>query len=258
MFVACLALLFCQQISKSETVLWSYKPGQEFFVEETQRHLLQVRKPQVVSTYLDFTYLWRYFVLSEKNHQVRIQATLEKIRINNPNEAGARAVEELKQQAGSRSTWLLSRTGDGWKAEQLPGEQTRHAVPYFLTAGIADLKEAQEGWKQRWKIPVTDWGQADLEVTVQIKQRINDRLLTSIRAKMEWPADNKTTVSIHFQPSGSSIAGLGEFDFSKGRWNYFEFRLDGYWTVTRPEATTEMKQATYCGYKLSERRPTFP
>lgn len=258
MFVVCLAFMLCQQIPRSETVLWSYKPGQEFFVEETQRHLLQVRKPQVVSTYLDFTYLWRYYIQSEKDQQFTIQATLEKVRVNNPNEAGARATEQLRQHAGTRSTWLLARSADGWKAEPLPGEQTRHSVPYFLTAGIADLKEAQEGWKQRWKIPVYELGQADLEVSVQIKQRSNDRLLTNIRAKMDWPADNTSTVSVHFVPSGSSIAGLGEFDFSKGRWNYFEYRLDGYWIVTRADRTTEMKQATYCGYRLSERRPTFP
>ena len=258
MYCVVLWLLLAQTPAEPESVLWSFKAGQEFFVEETQRQLLQVNSPTVVTSYLDYAYLWRYFIVSQNNNQVKVQATLEKVRVNNPNELGARAGEALKKHAGSKSTWLLTKNDTGWVAEPMPGEPHPHAVPYFLTLGTTHLTDQQDNWTQLWKVPIADWGNANLHMSIAIKQRINDRLVTTVRTKMDWPADNTAVTKVSYQPNSSAISGLGEFDFTKGRWSYFEFRVDGAWQVTRQEKVITMKQNNYCSYRLSERQPTFP
>ena len=70
----------------------------------------------------------------------------------------------------------------------MPGERGRHAVPYFLTLGTPRLTDQQDSWNQLWKVPIADWGDANLDMTITIKQRVNDRLLTTVRTKMDWPA----------------------------------------------------------------------
>src|SRR5450432_588256 len=166
MYCAVLWLLLAQTPAKSESVLWAFKAGQEFFVEETQRHLFQVNSPTVVTSYLDYSYLWRYFIVSQDNNQVKVQATLEKVRVNNPNELGARAGEAIKKHAGSKSTWLLTKNEMGWVAEPVPGEPHPHAVPYFLTLGTAHLTDQQDNWTQLWKVPIADWGNANLHMSI--------------------------------------------------------------------------------------------
>jgi hypothetical protein len=140
----------------------------------------------------------------------------------------------------------------------MPGETRSHAVPYFLTLGTAQLADQQDNWTQLWKVPIADWGDANLHMNIAIKQRVNDRLITTVRTKMDWPADNTALTKVSYQPNSSAIAGLGEFDFTKGRWNYFEFRVEGTWQVTRQDQVISMKQNSYCAYRLSERKPTFP
>ncbi|HQR06422.1 MAG TPA: hypothetical protein PLN21_06345 [Gemmatales bacterium] len=250
--------LLLQPPANQESVLWSFKVGQEFFVEETQRHLFQAKNTALVTSYFDYTYLWRYFIVSEKNGQFTLQATLEKVRVNNPNEAGAKAIEALKQHEGSKSSWLLVRNETGWTAEPVPGERGRHAVPYFLTVGTPRLTDQQDSWNQLWKVPIADWGDANMDMTITIKQRVNDRLLTTVRTKMEWPVGKTSTSLLEFQPNGSTLAGLGEFDFTRSRWVFFEFRIEGIWQVTRQGVSGSLKQNSYCAYRLFERRPAFP
>ncbi|MFT3882248.1 MAG: hypothetical protein QM703_21680 [Gemmatales bacterium] len=138
------------------------------------------------------------------------------------------------------------------------GESGKHAVPYFLTLGTAKLTDQQDYWKQLWKIPVAEGMTAQLDMTITIKQRVNDKLLCTVKTKMAWPDTNATGMKVVFEPNASTLAGLGEFDFTKNRWNYFEYRIEGVWHAARNGATTLMKQNSYCGYRLSERRPTFP
>lgn len=258
MYCVTLLMLLLQPPANHESVLWVFKVGQEFYVEETQRHLFQVKNPAPVTSYFDYTCLWRYFIVSESNGQFKLLATLEKVRINNPNEAGARACEALKQHEGAKSLWLLVKKETGWTAEPIPGEPGRHAVPYFLTLGTPRLTDQQDSWNQFWKVPVADWGDANLDMTITIKQRVNDRLMTTVRTRMDWPAGKTSSALLSFQPNASSLAGLGEFDFTRSRWVFFEYRIEGAWQATRQGVTTNMKQNSYCAYRLFERRPTFP
>lgn len=258
MLFVTLLILLIQPPANQGSVLWSFKVGQEFFVEETQRQLFQVKSPTAVTSYFDYSCLWRYFIVSEKDGQFKLLTTLEKVRINNPNEAGAKAAEVLKQQEGSKSSWLLINKESGWTVEPLADEKVRHAVPYFLTLGTPSLTDQQDSWNQLWKVPVADWGHANLDMTITIKQRINDRLVTSVRTRMDWPPGKSSSALLSFLPNPSALAGLGEFDFTRNRWVFFEFRVDGIWQATRQGVSTTMKQCSYCSYRLYERRPAFP
>lgn len=258
MFPIYLLILLLQPPAQHESVLWSFKVGQEFYVEETHRHLFQVKSPVLVTSYFDYTYLWRYFIVSEKDGQFKLQATLEKVRVNNPNEAGGKACEVLKQHEGSKSSWLLVKNETGWTAEPVQGERAQHAVPYFLTLGTPRLTDQQDSWNQQWEVPIADWGNAIMTMIISIKQRVNDRLITTVRTKMDWPGAKTSSSLISFQPSTSTLAGLGEFDFTRSRWISYEFRIEGVWQASRLGVTTTLKQNSYCGYRLFDRRPTFP
>lgn len=258
MYTVFVLLLTLQSPQKPESTLWTYKAGQEFYVEEGQRQFLQVKGLSEVNNYFDFTYLWRYLVQSEVNGELKIQATLEKVKVNNLNEAGGRASEELKLQEGSRSNWLLKKTGSAWSIRPAPDNTSKHAAPILLTLGSNKIDERIPGWKQSWSMPKSEWGQAQLELTMTIRQQTSDRVSINNKAQFTWQNNKNQPVAITVQPQTSTTVGLGEFDINKGRWLYFEWRAEGTWQITSANSSSTMKQSQYCYYRYSERRPTFP
>src|SRR4051794_29352768 len=115
--------------------VWRFTPGQEFFVEETHRQLLTVNHDAgPVTTYVDYSAVLRYKVTQARGDQATVEATVEKIRINNTNEAGAKAVEAIKQRDKAKTTWRLTRSNGGWQGHAV-SPSSEVAPPIFLTLG---------------------------------------------------------------------------------------------------------------------------
>lgn len=244
--------------AKPQSVLWSYRSGQDFYVEETQRQFLQIKGGVTATSYLDYSCLWHYAIKAESDAGLQLQASLLRLRVNNPNEAGARAVEKFNLKEGTQSNWLLKKENAGWTIHRAPGDAGRHAPPYFLTFGTPKLDQALDGWKQSWKMPVANWGQVALELTVTLRPQTSDFLPVSTKGRFLWSADEGKDVQVTVMPTNNSIAGLGAFDPTRNRWSFVEWRADGNWQVTRAGVTCTMKHDLYCYFRFYERRPTFP
>lgn len=247
-----------QTPQKPESALWNYRTGQEFYVEEGQRQLLQIKGTTNVSNYFDYAFLWRYLVQSETKGVFKIEATLDKVRVNNPNEAGGRASELLKLQEGTKSYWSLKKGPTGWLIQPAQDDTGKHAAPLFLTLGTPKIDDATAGWKQEWPMPKSTWGQAELALTMTVKVQTNERLSVTNRGQFVWKPSDAYPGKVVYLPQTPSTVGLGEYDPVKNRWLYFEWRAEGAWQVTSASASSTMKQSQFSYYRYSERRPVFP
>lgn len=257
--ISLVALLIAwQPPQQPASVVWQFKPGQDMYVEETQRQLLQIKGTSTVTSYVDFTYLWHYQVTKASSSEAYIQATLEKVRINNSTEMGSKASEVLKLQEQTKSNWILTRNSTGWQARSTAETADKHAPPFFLTLGTTNWDQSPPGWKQEWKMPVSNWGTAKILLNVTLKQQTPELVHVNSRAELQWqPEGDKATVT-QLQPAKNATLGLGEFDLGKYRWFNFEFYASGSWNITRENVTVQMKQDSYVNYRYHERRPVFP
>lgn len=245
-------ILFMVEPPKVLNTTWAFTRGQEIYVEETQRHLMQSEGATKVTAYFDVTYLWRYFIQSTRGNKVEVLAQLEKVRVNNPTEAGARPTEMLKQMKSSDSIWLLTPTEAGWHCEAL--KKGHHPPPFFLLLGHRQTERAT-GWKQNWTQEATGQGklQCQLTLTTNLGTSTPDRLRVRSRATVDWLESEKQSV---VKPS--SIPGIGEFDAQRSRWLYFEIFADGDWKMEQSGRQVNMRHQLYCNYRSYERRPQFP
>jgi hypothetical protein len=245
-------ILFLVEPSRVLNTTWAFTRGQEIYVEETQRHLMQTEGATKVTAYFDVTYLWRYYVQNVKGDKVEVLAQLEKVRVNNPTEAGARATELLKQMKSSDSIWLLTPTEEGWNCQAV--KKGHHPPPFFLLLGHRHAVRAT-GWTQTWQQDVPSQGTLRCQLTVipNLSTSTPDRLRVRSRATIDWQDSTRQTA---VKPS--SIPGMGEFDAQRSRWLYFEMFSDGDWKLEQSGQKVTMRHQLYCAYRSYERRPQFP
>jgi len=258
-----LTILLAQQgASSPEALVWSFRQGQDFFVEETQRYLISTQGSTKVTSYVDYSMLWRYYSEKETRNEAVILATLEKIRINNSTEAGGKASEILKQLDNTKSRWRLTRDVSGWKIAAIDN-QPRHATPFLLTLGTTTWTDTPASWTQEWQAPADSRLPSKIVLTHVLKEQTSDR--TNIRTKAELHAivesvdrrqTPERTIELHSQPG--ALQGIGEFDRTRNRWIYYEFWATGRWKIAQGEQRVQVKQDIYCNYRVYEKRPTFP
>src|SRR4029079_8637300 len=139
---------------------------QEFYIEESHRQLLTVTPPGV-TTYLDYSILIKYRVTTVRRNSVSLEAMVEGIRINNVNEAGAKAVEDIKKWEKSKTSWQLTRTNDGWSAE--PGSSNpKMKPPYMLLLGTEAVSN-DRSWQQTWSSGSNGAAQPTLTMEGRVK-----------------------------------------------------------------------------------------
>ena len=231
---------------------WTFVRGQDFYVEETQRHLIQVSGSTKVTAYFDVTYGWRYYVQASHGDRMEVLAELEKVRVNNSTEAGARPTELLRQMTKTSSTWMLTPTDDGWHCE--PVKKGPHPPPYFLMLGHRQTSRS-EGWKQTWKQNVEGQGTLACLQTLTPNQTSStpERLRVRSRATLDWQQPEGSDKQGANRPS--SIPGIGEYDTQRSRWVYFELFAESDWRLAHSEKQANMKHHIYCVYRTYDRRP---
>jgi hypothetical protein len=228
--------------------VWRFTPGQEFFVEETHRQLLTVAHDSgAVSTYIDYSAVVRYKVTHVRGDRVTIDATIERIRINNTTEAGGRAVESIKQREKSKTTWRLRRTSAGWESVGTPTIPDT-APPIFLTLG-GRIGPENQSWQQSWSATLPS-GPATLRMTGKVRQ--NTQSPHRFELRPEWVSDHPH-VRLTTQPT--QTGGIGMFDITRGRWFYVDFRLRASLMAHRNGRQVEMKQDLTSYYRLSDQMP---
>lgn len=239
-----------------EAVLWSFKRGQDFFVEETQRYLLSTQSNKLTS-YVDYTMLWRYYTEKETATEVIILATLEKIRVNNSTEAGGKASELLKLQDNTKSRWKLTRDTNGWMIEAVENTP-RHATPYLLIAGTNSWTDTPASWTQEWRSPAGMSLPSKIVIRHELKEQTSERTSIRTKAHVESVPEAKPPFSVEVKSQPGSLQGIGEFDRQRNRWIYYEFWVTAQWKVTQGNNQVTLKQDNYCNYRIYEKRPTFP
>lgn len=247
-----------QPPAQPESVVWQFRSGQDFYVEETQRQLLQVKGITPVTTYFDFTYLWHYTIQKVTQDEISLIAVLEKVRVNNSTEMGGKTSELLKKHEKTKSNWILNKTPSGWQVRASAGPSSPHGKPYFLTLGTTAWESTPPSWKQTWGASINKIGNPSVALTVLLKQQTAERVFVNSRAQLEWPEGAVNPYKIKLQSSNNATVGLGEYDLTKSRWIHFEFYTSGNWSIPGTAETLQMKQDSYTGYRFYERRPTFP
>ncbi len=250
-------LLAYQSPDAPEAVQWSFRRGQDFFVEETQRYLLASQGNKAVTSYVDYTMLWRYYTEKETPTEVIILATLDKIRVNNSTEAGGKASELLKLQDNTKSRWKLSRDTTGWKIEAVENTP-KHATPYLLVAGTNSWTDTPASWTQEWQSPVGMSIPSKIVIRHELKEQTSERTNIRTKAHLQAVSDNTSLFVVEVKSQPGSLQGIGEFDRQRNRWIYYEFWLTAHWKVTQGNNQVTLKQDNYCNYRIYEKRPTFP
>jgi hypothetical protein len=240
-----------------EAVQWSFKRGQDCFVEETQRYLLSAQGNKSVTSYVDYTMLWRYYTEKETASEVIILATLEKIRVNNSTEAGGKASELLKLQDNTKSRWKLTRDTTGWKIEAVENTP-KHATPYLLIAGTNSWTETPASWTQEWQSPAGMSIPSKIVIRHELKEQTSERTSIRTKAHLQSFSDNASQYVVELKSQPGSLQGIGDFDRQRNRWIYYEFWLTAQWKVTQGNNQVTLKQDNYCNFRIYEKRPTFP
>lgn len=255
MILLILLLLIQLPTQSSLNTTWALDVGNDFFVEESQRHLIQVTGDKKVTSYFDVTYLWHYQIRAKHGKRLEVVAELEKVRVNNPTEAGAKPSELLRQMKPSKSTWLFSPTTEGWQCE--PVGKPNHAPPFLLLLG-SRATDPVSGWKQTWKQTIPDQGSllCHLELIPNASTSTSDRLRIRTAATLERHTGNNQKGKDISKPQ--AIPGIGEFDKQKSRWLYFEVFAKGEWQHESTGSHAVLKHDIYCSYRSYDRRPSFP
>lgn len=253
-----LVLLLVQQgPSTPEAVQWSFKRGQDFYVEETQRYLLSTQGNKSLTSYADYTLLWRYYTERETANEVVILATLEKIRVNNSTEAGGKASELLKLQDNTKSRWKLIRESTGCKVEAIDNIP-KHATPYLLIVGTSSWTDTPASWTQNWHSPVGMSLPSKIVLRHELKEQTSERTSIRTKAHLQAVSDVKPLFTVELKSEPGSLQGIGEFDRQGKRWIYYEFWVTAQWKVTQGNNQVTLKQDNYCNFRIHEKRPTFP
>jgi hypothetical protein len=230
-------------------LLWRFLPAQEFYIEEYHRQLLTVTPP-AVTTYLDYSILIKYRVTTLRRTSVTLEATVEGIRINNVNEAGARAVEDIKKWDKSKATWRLTRTQDGWTAE--PGSANpKLKPPYMLVLGT-EAVSSDRSWRQSWAADTAGAAQPTVTMEGRVKGVDPARVRVELRATWAPPTDS-SGVRVTSQPADTP--GLAFFDRTNGRWEQVDFRLKGTFHAHAGGQPYEVKQDLTTLYRFFDRVP---
>lgn len=253
MMLIFLVLTLIQEPISPVPVQWAFKTGQEFFVVEYQRQLIQVSEPVNTSSYFESTYLWRYNILSATSSRIALKATLERVIVNNPNESGGRAAVVMKNLEGTQSDWILVADQQRWNYQQEGSAPGKHAPPWFLTLGTRDWGQSPTGWKQQWEMNIPALGQAQIQLHCLLKQQTQDRVIISNSTRLGF--QNTADTKVQLISSSSSPQGMGEYDFVRKCWQFFDFRFTGTWTMQQNEKTAKVKQDYVGSYRWYDRRP---
>jgi len=230
--------------------LWRFTANQDFIVEETHRQLLTViAGTESVSTYIDYSVLIRYHVVAANRGRATLEGTVEKIRINNPNEAGARAVEAITKREKAKTTWRLTRHAQGWSAVTDPPSAT--APPILLTLGSRDIADSPS-WKQSWSVPLPTNREATLTLEATVRHNDTSRLQAALRTRWE-PAPPDSVVTLTSLPVATS--GIANYDRGRGRWEYADLRVKGVFTTIHAGRSLEIRQDLTSYYRLFDRMP---
>lgn len=253
-----LALLLVLQQSTAATkpaapvapAIWRFEAAQDFVVEETHRQLLTVTAgTEPVSTYVDYSALVRYRVTATSRDGATVEATVEKIRINNPNEAGGKAVEAITKRQKTKVIWHLTRSPEGWSAASDPPSTA--SPPLFLTLGSRVMSDEQ-GWKQSWSVPLPSGGSATLILEATVRHNDTSRLQVALRTRWEpAPADSGLTIT----SLPLTTSGIANYDRGRGRWEYADLRVKGVVTANQGGRTVEIRQDLTSYYRLFDRMP---
>jgi hypothetical protein len=253
-----LALLLTQQSPATpEAVQWSFKRGQDFFVEETQRYLLSSHGNKSLTSYADYTMLWRYYAEKETASEVIILATLEKIRVNNSTEAGGKASELLKLQSNTKSRWKLTRDFTGWQIDVVENTP-RHVTPYILILGTNTWTDTPASWTQEWSSPSGMSLPSKIVLRHELKEQTSERTNIRIKAHLQNDSKNPSNDLVEVKSHPGSLQGIGEFDRVRNRWVNYEFWVTALWKVNQGINQVTIKQDNYCNFRIHEKRPTFP
>ncbi|HMP17165.1 MAG TPA: hypothetical protein PKD72_09100 [Gemmatales bacterium] len=258
MMLYILILLFFQSTQESlGAISWKFRQGTEFYIEETQRHLLVLPGSQL-KAYMDYTQLWRYYPEKVQGDEVILLATLERIRINNPNEMGARAGELLKQHENTKSRWKLTKQDALWSLEPLEN-QPQHAPPHLLSMGTSRWAMDSSPWVAEWPAPANSPVPCKLVLTHTLKEQTADRIQVRTRAEFQNTASEAgdyKQVTLKSQPA--PLQGLGDYDRNRERWLYYEIWASVLWKLENGSQRLEARQDLYCNYRFHEKRPVFP
>jgi hypothetical protein len=231
---------------------WQFRPGHEFYVEETHRQLLTVRASgPPVSTYIDYSAIFRYRVRTATFREATVESTVEKVRINNPNEAGAKAVEAIKAREKNQTTWRLTHADQGWQADSVP-PAPEAPPPIFLTLGTRQGTDAQS-WQQTWTVP-SPAGPVAVRMNGRVRPN-NTPPVVRVELRPEWVAAHHAAMSI--RPLPTETAGIGIYHRAQGRWEYADFRLRAIFRTSRNGEEVELRQDLTSYYRYFDTMPSW-
>src|SRR5262249_30687179 len=161
---------------------WQFVRGQEFFVDETHRQLYLLKQGDTqLNSYLDYSLLKHYHVKSAQSQLVELEVTWEKVRINNPNEAGREAIEVLKKKEGAKHSYRLRKQDQLWQldASKQPAPQETIFSTLLFTLGNASFDLDHPAWTMRWPFSIPPLGKIQLVMNMQTKTTDNPQRLRS-------------------------------------------------------------------------------
>jgi hypothetical protein len=251
-----------QPAPRPQPLVWQFSRGQEFFIEENQRQLYLAKNGDTrINSYLDYSLLKRYQVKSMQERLVELEATWEKVRVNNLSEAGKEAVDTLKKQEGTKHTYYLRKKDQTWQVDPDKNEAQEAIFSTLLfTLGTASFDADHPSWTARWPVSIPSQGQIQLVMKMQTKPtEIPMRLRSEVRAEFELlPLEGSAATSIQLENTPTATPGWGSFDARRVRWEYLDFRVICVFKTTQGERRAEIKQDFIAVYRVYDSRPFWP
>jgi hypothetical protein len=263
--LSCLLILLqppaSQTLPRTQPICWQFFKGQEFYVEENHRQLYLMKLGDTqLNSYLDYSLLEHYQVKAAQPRFVELEATWEKVRINNPNEAGKEAIEVLKKHEGAKHTYRLRRQDQLWQldTDRRPAMQETVFSTLLFTLGNSSFDVDHPTWTMCWPISTPTLGQVQLAMNMQTKTTENpQRLRSEIRTEFQRsPAEKAGTLQIENVPTATP--GLGFFDTKRGRWDYLDFRVVCVFKLQQNERKAEIRQDFSAIYRIYDSKPVWP
>jgi len=263
--LSCLLVLLqppsAQAPQRGQPICWQFSKGQQFFVDENHRQLSLVKQGEKqLNSYLDYSLLEHYQVKSVQGRVVELEATWEKVRVNNPNEAGKEAIEVLKKKEGTKHTYRLRKRDQVWQldAEAQPAHQETVFSTLLFTLGTASYDADHPSWAARWPLSIQNLGKIQLVMNMQTKTTENPQHLRSeVRTEFQRSEDEKPGI-LQLENVATATPGLAFFDTSQRRWYYLDFRVVCIFKAKQDGHQVEIRQDFSATYRVSDSKPVWP